>query len=1590
MDKKYISSVRQLTARPRSKRLREQGGTIVGGSSVHVSVEGGASSATDPNSHKHTNLDVLERISTDDQDYICLNQYVEDEETDGFSVKKERAKVGFADMAGALAEEAMKKLMEMLSERYLHKNQPDTAAELITFLKGLYAKGDVIIGAEGYAEGFTGFGTKFGADGSGEMSSLTLRRELRVPSLVFNQTEILVGDKWRAPGAGVIERVLPDCDAEGNLLNTGTFWLKLEKGQIGAVYENAICMGIFHDWENTDNNATEDADDSRGNRTYAGFTTSYFTITEVSNYIDEDGVSWQRKQCRYQIRPISERWSGQSHPYEQMNFVCYGIWSNDAEMLKKYGASVYETRTYRRMLWNQNTWEISAGNIAYQDGDLSNLNIHGMQMEGYSAYLNNIYMTGVIKQFNEAGHEIKVANDRGKWIAGTPYYFYDRVSHKGSLWLCINESGTNTEPTKGDSSWLDEVSSGAGVTAAGHWKSSKVPYSANSIVTFAEKVWISNKETSEPPFGIYTDKGGNRLTYKDGGYVLADNLIQSNDWDLLLDAPQLTNGVDGDSLQVRYSSDKENWHDTFQANDVWMQQRVGDSATWSDPIRIVGEAGAAGADGVYTDYQFAVNDSLEVAPTTGWQDTPPVVGIGQYLWMRMRVVDPNTGIENPWSAARIGGEKGRGVENVTEYYAVSESNTTPPTKWVKDEMPELTESLKYLWNYEEVVYSGDEKVTTNPIVIGMYSKDGNGIVSVTEYYGLSNDPNVEPTGWYTEMLIPTQEVRYLWNKVVTEYSQSKSDAHIRICAVHGDKGDSITTNGDFKTTLVVPLLGIVTMGGASWIAKVATNNPPLWCWTDKDGNRLTFKDGGYLLTGEKNTSEYDLMIQSPKDGKDGTSHEYIYIHSIDRPSQPISIQQDDYIPSGWADDPRGVSESLPIEWVSKRVKTDGVWGEFSTPSIWAKWGVDGENAVYADIDNEMDNVALDSEGKTTSETTIRTKVSMYYGSQVQELESLSASSVNGVNITNNVATGVITMVVAKGVSLSERSEITITCSATINGVLQARELKFTLSAVKAGANGADAVLYDIVSSVSAITKKKDGSFSTSSVSATRMKTIGSSSSETTDGTLKYSIDGGNEIAVNNHTAIDVANIALRIDFLFYDNSGMLVDKESIPMLADGEDGDGFTLMGNWKTGLTVPMLGVVTMGGGSFAAKDATTNPPLWCWTDKDGNRLVFSATEYILTGEYNKSDYDIIAEIPEKGEKGEDGKDGAKGDKGDQGKQGLQGCIYRQTEWVSGAEYHNDINETFEVRYIDIVTVTDSSGNFSVYQCKTSHTSSSSNKPSNSTYWVEMNNMQPVYTPLLVAENAVMRFGQANEILVTGSGNKVTAGISGSDKGDKARFWAGAELPDDAPFIANDQGVVTATKFRTGKKGVRLEANNGLISVFGNLAKNIEFGVNDEGMAVLRYYDNDGTLLYDLGPTGIKNVDRNVNRWVTVRLTGAGTSVDEVFGANWNKVKNPIYTTGTNVYQFLSGFIGGVYTDPASDRRFFKSKSASTTNYIDNGWYVYTIELGGERDTVDGLPSDVNASNPSVNEASTIYVSHLIRLESGEIVESLNAYYNL
>ena len=303
-------------------------------------------------------------------------------------------------------------------------------------------------GSRDFAAGLAGGrGWRVGTDGAAEVDALTVRRFLEVPELRFNRVDVRLGDKWRAPGGGLIESV--DTAAR-------TCRLKLEEGELGAVKAGDICMGIYHSTVASEN-AAEDSDDSRMNRQIAGFATVYFTVTEVTGERNEAFT--------YQLRPRSERWPREAEPRAMMTFVTYGSFSDTERQ-----TSVYETRTYTRMLRGQNTWETGPANIAMQTGDLSNLAVHGIRgMEGYSAYLNSVYFTGVIRQVDAEGEPVLTARDRGEWQAAeAPYDYYDRVSHGGRLWLCIAEEGTTDEPSEASAAWLLQVDSG-GEGAAAVW-----------------------------------------------------------------------------------------------------------------------------------------------------------------------------------------------------------------------------------------------------------------------------------------------------------------------------------------------------------------------------------------------------------------------------------------------------------------------------------------------------------------------------------------------------------------------------------------------------------------------------------------------------------------------------------------------------------------------------------------------------------------------------------------------------------------------------------------------------------------------------------------------------------------------------------------------------------------------------------------------------------------------------------------------------------------------------------------------------------------------------------------------------------------
>lgn len=620
----------------------------------------------------------------------------------------------------------------------------------------------------------------------------------------------------------------------------------------------------------------------------------------------------------------------------------------------------------------------------------------------------------------------------------------------------------------------------------------------------------------------------------------------------------------------------------------------------------------------------------------------------------------------------------------------------------------------------------------------------------------------------------------------------------------GKDGVSVTNSGPWYSGLVVPKMSIVTMGGSSFLSKVSTTNPPLWCWTDNAGNRFTFNDGGYVLTGEVNTAEYELLVQSGKDGSDGTSYERVFIHTTteSKPATPSTSQTDDYVPSGWHDDPVGVSSSLPYEWISEREKKNGIWSEFSAPALWAKYGFDGadgaEGVAGTSIiwKGDFSSAPSNPQNGWAYKNTTDKKSYVYQDGQWYQM---TIDGIDGKNGKDGLS------IVWKGDLQTPPSnpQTNWAYRDTNNGRVYIWNGTAWALMVVDGSDGADGAA------------GSDGL----SVFITY-----------NDSTFQPSVPTGNGTTGGWHTNATSSAIWMSQKVAASASDGAW----GTPIKIKGDKGDGYTQMGQFRTGMVVPKMGVVSMGGGSYVAKVSTTNPPLWCWTDNAGNRFTYNDGGYVLTGEVNTAEYDIWAEKGDtgsKGDKGDKGDDGEKGDKGDQGVQGIQGCIFRESEWsASSVQYRNDEALTSGTRYIDFALIRNDAAidGWDVYKCLKTHVSSASNKPGNTTYWEKLSGVGPIYTSLIIAKNASISLFQGNQVLIKKSDNTVTAGMSGSTSGQKIRIWAGSATPDSAPFRVDEEGNVVATKANiTGT----ITATGGNVGGFSISSSSMESVSGDDSM---------------------------------------------------------------------------------------------------------------------------------------------------------------
>ena len=194
----------------------------------------------------------------------------------------------------------------------------------------------------------------------------------------------------------------------------------------------------------------------------------------------------------------------------------------------------------------------------------------------------------------------------------------------------------------------------------------------------------------------------------------------------------------------------------------------------------------------------------------------------------------------------------------------------------------------------------------------------------------------------------------------------------------------------------------------------------------------------------------------------------------------------------------------------------------------------------------------------------------------------------------------------------------------------------------------------------------------------------------------------------------------------------------------------------------------------------------------------------------------------------------GATGEKGDQG---IQGCVIRDSEWVEGTQYLNQSNVKQDgIRYIDVALIANSNATtgWDAYLCLQDHTANASNKPGTTggnTYWEQFSaNVTAIFTSLIIAKNAKIKFLQGNQLLLMDSDGDIVGGLSGfSTDSNDVRLWIGGSDPATAPYRVSEDGSVVATKMLiTGDSEIRDCIVSGSItaSVIGYNATTVNDGL--------------------------------------------------------------------------------------------------------------------------------------------------------------------
>jgi hypothetical protein len=399
-------------------------------------------------------------------------------------------------------------------KHFLAKDKDDTAAGLITFLKGLRlgkstkyyidADGNVTINLLNSADyddamqsGFGFYKRKDGKYGL-NVTDLSVWGKAYFNNLTIRELTYVGGNLVFSPSAGKIFEVREITDAQGAVTGWKCYLLA-DDGTTATTNMFEVDDQVRCETFNIKAGVYENVSNKFYWRKITEVSTDNEEIMDANNNILYDG-----KKFSWIVISATDKAEGSDTPAAGDTIVLEGNRTNTDRMSfvikETYGDNAPREVGYT----NVHSYTLGDNNLVYE--------ISPKKVRFYTKYYEQVNVDGSI---------VKTINYRGDWKQGDTYMYYDQVTHNGTTWLCVAPEGTNvtSEPARGND----------------FWKAQNAILDATLNITQSTGEWIDKGETNHVVCSVIrgfediTDQVTSWNIVRDSGDAVNDAAWQNKD-----------------------------------------------------------------------------------------------------------------------------------------------------------------------------------------------------------------------------------------------------------------------------------------------------------------------------------------------------------------------------------------------------------------------------------------------------------------------------------------------------------------------------------------------------------------------------------------------------------------------------------------------------------------------------------------------------------------------------------------------------------------------------------------------------------------------------------------------------------------------------------------------------------------------------------------------------------------------------------------------------------------------------------------------------------------------------------------------------